>query len=202
MHVFLSVLGYLSIPLIVAGTCIMVRGLRKTNVLKPGMLVYTMAVALLILIVYVVALRVAPHGALSWPLLFLGLGLGAWSSWATRLEAAEDRILARRSLWYVAVWGGTLAFTQLLAVTAGPQAVAWGVASVYFSTGLTLGTNVTLLVRRHGLLDQARRHLAAASVSVGESGPGAAASGACAACGGDIGADMVFCPRCGTRVKA
>ncbi|GEM_PF-1188484 len=225
MSVLSIVIGYLSIPLIAVSTWFMLRSLRRAGPLRPVSLIASMAAGVLVLIVYVAVLRMAPHGALSWPLFFLGLGLGVWSSWATRMELAGDRVLLRRSLWYVAVWGGTLAFTQLLAVTAGPGTAAWGVATVYFSTGLTLAANTTLLLRRYHLLERLRSHVAAESVSVAATGPGEggasaapppgsstssrgastdvprqSARSACAACGSPMGGDMVFCPRCGTRI--
>lgn len=213
MSVLLTVIGYLSIPLIAASTWFMLRSLRRAGPLRPLSLVAAMVAGVITLIVYVAVLHMAPHGALSWPLFFLGLGLGSWSSWATRMEAAGDRVLLRRSLWYVVVWGGTLAFTQLLAVTAGPGTAAWGVATIYFSTGLTLGANGMLLLRRHDVLGRLRRHIAAEAASVGTSGPGEGGAGiappagqgrparpACSACGFSPGHDVAFCPRCGTRI--
>jgi hypothetical protein len=225
MSVLSIVVGYLSIPLIAASTWFMLRSLRRAGPLRPASLIASMAAGVLVLIAYVAVLRMAPHGALSWPLFFLGLGLGVWSSWATRLEVADDRVLIRRSLWYVAVWGGTLAFTQSLAVSAGPATAAWGVATVYFSTGMSLGAGTTLLLRRHDLLERLRRHVAAESVSAGTGAPreegasvappsdsstpsrgapagdrGRPASRGCSVCGFSPGHDVVFCPRCGTRI--
>jgi hypothetical protein len=123
----------------------------------------------------------------------LGLATGILWSRSTRIYVAQGQIMARNSVWYLAVWGGLLAITQLVSiVTNRPPGVV--MALLIMSTGTVVGMNGSLLLR-YGAVKAGRR-------APDEVFPGAQATRAgrhCRSCGRPLGPVDVFCVSCGAR---
>jgi hypothetical protein len=102
----------------------------------------------LTLLINLILLRRAYSTLLGPFLLIVGLGFGlAWGQ-TTRLLAKGNRLVARRSVLHLVFWGMSYAVTQILATFAPALWVAGGLATMFFSTGSTLGTNLNLLLRQ------------------------------------------------------
>lgn len=84
-----------------------------------------------------------------------GLGFGlAWGQTA-KLYKKDEQLVVKRSIAHLVFWGLSYAITQLLAAVATTGFVAGGLATMLFSAGSTVGTNVNMLVRYQKL--KARR---------------------------------------------
>ena len=207
MRVVLQILGCLSIVAMAASVFFLIRGLRRSRLIRPGSLALEMAASIVLLWVYVALLRVVPQGRLSWPLMAAGLVCGALASRATVMTIDDGRVSGRRSFWYLVVWGASFAVTQVLALTASSGTVSWGMASLYLSTGLGLGMNFTLLLRQADLQASLRRPVggtpAVAAAAPEEAAAATAADGQaepmviCPGCGRSLGTSYLFCPGCG-----
>ena len=224
-RIALRVLGYLSIALVVASVVLMVRSLHRERRLKAWPLVLPLAFTPLILLLYVLLLRVTVHTALSWLLLAGGLVLGVVWSRSTRMRVKKSQVYARRSVWYLVIWAATFVYTQTVVVLgAGTSMASYGLATIYFSTGLAVGSNFGLLVSRAATLARTggaparTRPLATAggaatgraAAAAGGSAPAAAqpavagtaapppaAAAACPGCGQPVDAGFSFCGACG-----
>ena len=76
-----------------------------------------------------------------------GLGFGlAWGQTA-KLYKKDEQLVVKRSIAHLVFWGFSYAITQLLAAVATTGFVAGGLATMLFSAGSTVGTNVNMLVR-------------------------------------------------------
>lgn len=141
----------------------------------------------------------------------MGIGLGVASSLTTRLGLDSGQVIGLRSIWYLVAWAVTFSVTQLLAVFARSEHAAWGFTTLYFSLGLTLGTNGTLLARRQRILagDEPAAELALAVAVPGPARspmfatPGPAAPpplARCPGCGRPVDPGARFCTSCGVRL--
>jgi|GEM_PF-5398288 len=152
MDIFLKILGFLAIGGLVLAVVVMVRSLGKALPVRLRRQLTEVGMSVVVLVVYVAILGVTPVGWLSALLFALGLAVGYLTSRSVGLELRDGDVLSRRSTWYLILWVATIAITQFLALFSSWGAVAFGVATVYFSTAVVVGRNGTLLVRRAGLL--------------------------------------------------
>ena len=180
MEVFLKIIGYLSIPLVLLSVFVMIRSLRRDQRLTSRSLITQMLVSLVFIIAYALLLRVSVSLALSTPLLVLGLILGVLWNRTTHLRLQKGEVFGRRSIWYLVIWGLSFSITQLMALTASAEIVSYGLSTVYFSTGLAIGTNGSLLFRRWRLISS-----------------GAPVEISCPACGTVNIRVRNFCTQCG-----
>lgn len=179
MELFLKIIGYLSIPLLILSVIFMIRSLRRDQRLTPRGLLIPLCTSIVLLIIYNSLLGVSPPTALSYILMFLGLIFGMLWSRTTHLTMRQGMAYGRRSVWYLIIWAFSIGITQLMALTVSSKFVAYGLSTIYFSTGLAVGTNGSLLFRRWRLV----------SVSVQKI--------TCPNCG-TINARMIkFCTQCG-----
>ena len=152
LTVLYKIVGFLSIPLLVVSTLMMVRSIRRAHKITSRSLVFQLAFSPAFLILYSLLLGVTV--AIKWavPLTMLGIGLGSIWAQSTDLSLRGGRVYGSRSVWYLLVWCATYAVTQLLALFGTDGAVAGGLATMIFSTGSAIGMNGNLLLRRSWLL--------------------------------------------------
>lgn len=210
LDVVLRIIGALSVPLLVVSIFFMIKNLRRASPVRPKGLALQTLSPLLVFVVYALLLSLDPPKIASGALFVLGIGLGVASSLTTRLGLEAGEVIGRRSIWYLVAWAVTFSVTQLLAVFARAEHAAWGFATLYFSLGLTLGTNGTLLARRQRVLagDEPAAELAPAPAVAGPAPPpsptGAGAAPqpqwGCPGCGRPVDPGARFCTRCGVRL--
>jgi len=189
LNVVLRVVGALSVPLLVVSIFFMIKNLRRPYpVLPKGLALQTLA-PVLVFVVYALLLSLDPPKIASGALFVVGIGLGVASSLTTKLGLDGGHVIGRRSIWYLVAWAVTFSVTQLLAVFARSEYAAWGFTTLYFSLGLTLGTNGTLFARRQRIL--AGDEPAAATPSPLARCPG---------CGRPVESGARFCTGCGVRL--
>ena len=145
---FGRIVSLLTIPLMALTIWGLIRQTRKEQRVTPYSPLIGIVMAPLTLIVNIVFLRQAFSAFLGPGLLIFGIAFGlAWGQTA-RLYPKGKAIVAKRSIMHLVFWAISYAITQVLATFAPAFVVAGGLATMFFSTGSTLGTNLNLLVRQ------------------------------------------------------
>ena len=187
LNTLLSIAGYASILLVALSVMSMVRTIGKPRPLVLSGLLIQMAFSALFLFLYRFLLNLSEPTMLSWGLMGAGLGVGVFQGFTTKITVSGDRIIAKRSVLYLVIWGITFATTQALALLGQKELAAYGLSSIYLATGIALGMNGTLVIRR---------------LLVSSAGEAPATGRACPACGEINSADRRFCRSCGRQLTA
>lgn len=202
----LRIIGFLSIPLILWTIFHMVRTLRKPHPIRIKSLVVQMLIPVGTLIIYGFILGVEPPRLLSAFLLAVGLVAGVLTSRTTAMQLQGETVVGTRSAWFLLAWGASFTITQLMAIVASPELASWGFSTMYFSLGLTLATNGSLLYHRQMTTSGAAattgfsmsRVVAVAQSTLAAQAP--QASVGCHSCGTTNPAGARFCVGCGARL--
>jgi hypothetical protein len=198
MELLFKVIGYASVLVIAASFFFMALHLRRNTRLRPAGLIVPALMSLLILAVYVLLTGAQGFSPVSALLAALGLGTGVIWSRTTRLSFRGGAVYARRSVWYLAVWALSIIIMQLMAVTSEAELLPYGISAVYFSTGLAVGMNTSLLLR--GLNGKTSNGRAAVCARCGAAN--AAGVAYCAGCGSPLGGVSRQAERCRTCGQA
>ncbi len=142
------IIGLLSIPMMAFIMWGLIRQVRKPSPVRPGWMAIGLVTAPVMLIINLVFLRQAAPGTLGVALLVFGIGFGMAWGFTARLSVRDERVIANRSILHLVFWAISFGLTQLLATFATAEVVAGGLATMFFATGSSLGTNINLLVRQ------------------------------------------------------
>jgi uncharacterized membrane protein YbaN (DUF454 family)/ribosomal protein L40E len=179
--------GYASIPLVLLSVFAMMRTIGKPRPLMVTGLIAQILFSALFLLLYRFLLNLSEPTLLSWGLLGIGLFGGVFQGFTTKINITGDKITAKRSVIYLIIWGVSFSATQALAMLGQDTIAAYGLSSVYLATGIAIGMNATLLVRR--LLT------APANVS-----PSILQGSICPKCAVSNSSTRKFCRNCGTAL--
>lgn len=180
----LMIAGYASVPLVLLSVFAMVRTIGKPRPLIASGLALQIVFSAVFLVLYRLLLDIGEPTTLSLALLGAGLAGGAFQGFTTRLDVSGDKVTAKRSVFYLLVWGLSFSATQLLAMLGQATIAAYGLSSVYLATGIAVGMNGTLLARRMLVSTSGQRI-------------GIKAPSACPACGSANAPGRKFCAACG-----
>jgi len=113
--------------------------------------------------------------------LFIGI---VWSK-STQVYVENGKVMSRNSIWYLAVWGGVFALTQLISiVTKRPPSIA--MALLVMSTGSIIGMNGRIIGKYFST---------SSSLDAPE-----APSHNCSHCGAEVVSGSAFCSQCGKKL--
>ena len=152
LSLLFRILGILSIPLIIFSVYLMVRSIGRARRITQRSLVIQLCTSPAVLLIYALILGISISLKWAIPIGLLGLGIGGITASSTALSLRRSNVYGTRSTWYVLLWGASFVLTQTLVVFASSGLAAGGLATMYFSTGVAAGTNVSLLLRRRQLL--------------------------------------------------
>jgi hypothetical protein len=145
-------IGLLSIPLTLVMIFLMIRMVRKEQRANMRTNIIGIIMAPMTLIINVIFMNRALSDFLS--VFFIGgfvavFGLGFGLAWGqtAKLYQKDEHLVVKRSIAHLVFWGFSYAITQLLASFAPLFLVAGGLATMLFSAGSTVGTNVNMLIR-------------------------------------------------------
>lgn len=145
-------LSLLSIPLTLVMIFSMIRMVKNEQRARMRTNIIGIIFAPTILLINIIFL----NSALSnfWGVFFFGgmiatFGLGFGLAWGqtAKLYKKDEQLVVKRSIAHLVFWAFSYAMTQLLAAFAPTSLVVGGLATMLFSTGSTVGTNVNMLVR-------------------------------------------------------
>jgi hypothetical protein len=142
----MRVAGILGTLLFLFSCLLMLLTFRKARHLSPWSLLLVAMISLsATLLFYVLMGSAQPGWSLAAATATGGL-LGLFWSLTNRLERHADGVMARGNSWYLALWAGSLAVTQLSAILSGR---APGVMTLFsfFGMGLAVSNSLGLLVR-------------------------------------------------------
>jgi len=185
MDMLFKIIGFLSIPLLIFSIFMMVRSLKKERTITIRSLLLQVVISIVMLIIYSALLNIAAPTAWSWALIAVGLLVGGLQSRTTALTVQGDRVLGKRAVWFLVVWGAAFTITQLLALFARGGMASYGLLTIYFATGLSIGANLGLFLRRQQVLSR---------------GGTPSATPACPGCGAQIQPGISFCTSCGAEL--
>jgi hypothetical protein len=87
-----------------------------------------------------------------WILLILGgFGLGYFWGRSSKLYKKGADLVVKRTVLHLVIWAASYSLTQLLATIVPASIVAGGLATMFFSTGSSIGMNTNLLLRQRKL---------------------------------------------------
>lgn len=118
---------------------------RRISKLAP---VFSAAVSLLMLPVFIVLGGARVNLRLGVSLLAVGLCVGFLRGISTKLYYRDGRVMGRNSSLFLLGWGGSLVLAQLLNMGGSALLSSIGLVPVFFSTGTQLGMNANIFVRR------------------------------------------------------
>lgn len=145
------IIGLVSIPMFAFIVWGLIRQVRRPAPIRPAWMAIGIVMAPMMLVINLAFLRQAAPNAFGLALLVLGLGFGAaWGSTA-RLSVRDEQVIANRSVLHLVFWAVSFGLTQALATFGTAQLVAGGLATMFFATGTSLGTNANLLGRQVNL---------------------------------------------------
>lgn len=188
MVTVLRLVGFLSIPLVAVSVFVVVRRVGEQFRLRTRDLAITFVVSVAVLALFWIALDVE-MSATEWGLGAVGLVAGAVLGRLPPMHRRGDDVYARRTWWSLVLWFVGFAVAQLAVLGALPGGQAAGLGAIVAATGLTVGSTLTLALRRS--------RLAAAAPSA-ETGPTSGVE--CAHCGALNPVSIHFCSNCGWRV--
>lgn len=142
----------LSIVLMVVGFIMLIRQINNSNRLRASSLLLSMVFSVLMLVFNAFVLR--STGIRWWYVFLLIFGIGFGMAWGktTKLDLKENKVLGKRSVGYILFWLISLILTQVLALFAKRDVVAFGLVGMFFSTGISMGTNSNILLRIRRIL--------------------------------------------------
>ncbi len=204
MQFIFKIIGFISIGLMILSVYIMIKSMRRDQRIKVRSLLIPVLSSLIFLVLYVVILKSVRLSPWSFLLGLVGLAAGILWSKTTLMSLKNNNVVGKRSPWYLVIWGVTIAVTQLLSMTASSGTVAIGISTIFFSTGLNIGTNSSLLVRRQKLVSgiQMQHKLVNAPAIVSKTGQKSASNTGlkkldCPNCGRTSISGLKFCVNCG-----
>jgi len=150
--VFLKLFGLLSIPLMIVSVLVMVRSIGRARRITQKSLLIQICTSPAFLILYTLLLGVSVAFKWAVPMVMIGLGIGGFWGLSTALSIRDREVVGTRSVWYLWLWAGSFAVTQLMALFGTDGATAGGLAMMCLSMGTALGMNGSLLFRRQLLL--------------------------------------------------
>lgn len=148
MIVFLRMIRVIGLVLTAALTVYMVLTFRKPRVLRGWGKLLSVALSLAMLLFFVTFSGATLNLLVGIPVLVIGGILGFLRGMALQFSYREGRVIARGSWFFLLVWGGSWIIAQLFNFYGSILLSSIGLLPVFLSTGMQLGLDGVLLLRR------------------------------------------------------
>lgn len=148
---FMLVLRGISVLLTVAGFAAVV--FATTQMRRPTRLrwfapILGMAMSVLGSLGYMLVMQPPVNVRIAGPLIAMGLLLGFLQGWQTRVYWENERLMGRRTVLYMGLWGFAYLTTQGLAQLQSAALHAVGVLTMMLTVGIAIGSNINLATRQ------------------------------------------------------
>lgn len=186
LPVIMKIISVIFLMVFVLSVVFLIFTFRKPKKVSIFSLVLAVLISLITLTVFSLFIHYRPSWLLIAVMGFAGLCIGIVWSQSTRVYVENGKVMSRNSIWYLVVWGGVFALTQLISiVTQRPPSII--MALLVMSTGTIIGMNGSVM----------RKFLSARS-SLDAPAP---TSPQCRHCGAGVAPEAVFCGQCGRKLS-
>jgi len=185
MPLIMKTISTLLLLVFVLSVALLVITFRKPRKVSVFSLILAIFIGLITFAVFSFLIRYHPSIWLLAAMGSAGLFTGMVWSRATRIYIENGQVMSRNSVWYLVVWGGIFAMTQLISiVTNRPPSIA--MALLIMSTASIIGMNGSII----------KRYFSA------RAGTGASESSSrnCGKCGTPAVSGDIFCSKCGNKL--
>lgn len=185
MPLLMKAISIICLIVFVLSVALLILTFRKPKKVSLPALVLVIVISVMTLAVFSLFMNYQPSLLLLAATGIIGLVIGVIWSQATRVYVENGKVMSRNSIWYLLVWGGVFALTQLISVaTNKPPAVI--MALLVMSTASVIGMNGMIMKKYFAVR--------------GGAGTAAAPLRACGKCGAPAEQGDVFCGKCGVRL--
>lgn len=186
MPVIMKAISIIFLIVFILSVVLLILTFRKPKKVSIPSLILAMFISLISLTVFSFFVKYRPSILILIVMGLAGLLIGIIWSQSTRVYVENGKVMSRNSIWYLAVWGGVFALTQLIAiVTKRPPSIA--MALLVMSTGSIIGMNSRIISKSFS-----------ARSSLGS--PPEASFQHCRHCGAKIQSESAFCNACGKKL--
>ena len=184
MPLVMKAISVIFLIVFVVSVALLVLTFRKPKKVSILSLLLVILISIITLAVFSFLVNYQPSLLLLALTVLAGLFIGVVWSQATHVYVENGKVMSRNSIWYLLVWGGIFALTQLVSVmTNRPPSVI--MALLIVSTGTVIGMNGMIMKRYFSIRARAQATLAAGT--------------GCPKCGAPVGENDAFCTQCGAR---
>ncbi len=148
MALFYQIIGFLSFAFAIVMTGVMLVTFREPRRVTALSTLASVLISLFLLPVYLALSGANPDPRMALPIFSLGLLVGFLRGQTTKLEYFGDEVVGKHSLFFLILWGVSLAISQLLSMFDSVILLAVGLSSLFFSTGTQVGIYGNLFLRR------------------------------------------------------
>ena len=148
MNTFLKLLGALSSFFVIIMTLIAALSLRKPRKISSLSTFISGIVALIAMLVMVLLGGLRIRLIFVVPTLLLGVLFGFVRGQLVKFNLVGKQVVGRNSILFIILWGLSLGVSLLLSLFNFPWLASLGLLPVIFSTGLQIGYNLNLFLRR------------------------------------------------------
>jgi hypothetical protein len=185
MPMIMKIISVIFLIVFVLSTALLVLTFRKPRKVSVFSLMLAMIISLVTLTIFSLLIHYRPSLLLIAAMAVAGLLIGVVWSQATRIYIENGKVMSHNSVWYLVVWGGIFALSQMIAITTNrlPSVI---MALLVMSTASVIGMNGRII---------GKYFAAKSSITVPE-----APSGLCPRCGALIARENRFCGKCGEKL--
>jgi membrane protein CcdC involved in cytochrome C biogenesis len=197
LSIMLRFISLLSIPLTLLMFYGMIRSVGKEQVYRKQLYIKGIVMTCFMMLVNFLFMIQAVFSwcAVTWPLFILaGLGFGyQWGKTSNKMYQKGDALFVKRSVLHLVFWAASYAFTHLLTTVFPSNFATAGLATMFFSTGSSIGVNANLALRQN--------KNAALIPPASHSAPKGIGSNSCPRCGNPVQPEHTFCINCGFHLR-
>jgi hypothetical protein len=184
MPLIMKTISIIFLIVFVFSVVLLIFTFRKPKKVSIPSLILAMLISLISLTVFSFFVKYRPSILLLIAMGLAGLFIGIVWSKSTHVYVENGKVMSRNSIWYLVVWGGVFALTQLISiVTKRPPSIA--MALLVMSTGSIIGMNGRIIGKYFST---------SSSLDAPE-----APSHNCSHCGSEVVSGSAFCSQCGKK---
>lgn len=196
MDSFLRIISLLSIPLTLFMFYMLARTVGKEQPARLRTYVLGIVMPSLMMIVnllFMLKAFIAWCPGIWMPIIMIGIGFGYFWGRSSKLYKRGDILVIKRTVMHLGFWAVSYSITQLFSAVLPATIAAGGLATMFFSTGSSVGMNTNLILRQKKLdveLPTTQKNKTKSVITV-----------SCPNCKSPIHEKYKFCIHCGYPLK-